>query len=401
MKNLIIFFLLIFVGCKTIGFYGEGPQFSADWIRLPQKSQDSLKVQIYVEIPYRSLQFYRETSEKYSANFEIGFFFRNKNEQIFQEISNHSISVEKYSEAHSRETSTITRIFLMPNQDINFSISVLDKRTGNIRFFREKLSKSPIKNLQVSDIRLGVLNDDRNFVVNISRIFTENVPEITAEFGVLTDEDSVTVKSWISDYKKWSQQNGKFSASEPIQISIPTDFLTYSKYRLNVKISDSKHDAFLQKEFNIHWIALAPLVENIDLAVEQMVYILPFHERVAMRSASVYEKREMFLDFWKKRDPTQETEENELLTEYFRRVAFANQNFTETPTGWKSDRGMVYIIFGEPESIEKRPASFEHPAYEIWYYDKIDKQFVFVDYSGFGNFRLKTPFNFPVDGGFF
>ncbi len=401
MKNLILFSLLLLVGCKTIGFYGEGPRFSVDWIRLPQKSQDSLKIQVYVEIPYRSLQFRRENSEKYTANFEIGFFFRSENEQIFQEISNQSISVKRYSEAHSKGISTFARTFNLQNRDVNFSISVLDKHTGNIRFFREKLAKSQIKNLQASDIRLGILESDGNFAVNVSRVFTENVPEITAEFSVLTGRDSVFIKSWISDHKKWSLQERKFPANTPIQIPIRTDFLTYSRYRFNAKISDGEHTTLLQKDFNIRWIALAPLVENIDLAVEQMLYILSFHERVAMRSASVYEKREMFLDFWKRRDPTPETEENELLTEYFRRVAFANQNFNETPAGWKSDRGMIYIIFGEPESIEKRPASFEHPAFEIWFYEQIDKQFIFVDYSGFGNFRLKTPFNFPVDGGFF
>jgi hypothetical protein len=53
--------------------------------------------------------------------------------------------------------------------------------------------------------------------------------------------------------------------------------------------------------------------------------------------------------------------------------------------------GMVYIIFGEPSNIERHPYEMDTKPYEIWAYYNINKQFVFVDNSGFGDYRLITP----------
>ncbi|MBL7859054.1 MAG: GWxTD domain-containing protein [Cyclobacteriaceae bacterium] len=41
------------------------------------------------------------------------------------------------------------------------------------------------------------------------------------------------------------------------------------------------------------------------------------------------------------------------MRSYFRRVELANQYFTSYKEGWKTDRGMIYIIFGLPEEVYK------------------------------------------------
>jgi GWxTD domain-containing protein len=43
----------------------------------------------------------------------------------------------------------------------------------------------------------------------------------------------------------------------------------------------------------------------------------------------------------------------ELIRIYYNRVYFSNYYFTSTREGWKTDRGMVYIIYGPPEAIYK------------------------------------------------
>jgi hypothetical protein len=47
---------------------------------------------------------------------------------------------------------------------------------------------------------------------------------------------------------------------------------------------------------------------------------------------------------------------------YFSRVEEANLRYSTFREGWKTDRGMVYIILGEPLFIERTLES------EIWYY---------------------------------
>jgi hypothetical protein len=58
--------------------------------------------------------------------------------------------------------------------------------------------------------------------------------------------------------------------------------------------------------------------------------------------------------------------------------------------GWRSDRGRVYILYAEPDEIERFPSSENAKPYEIWYYHQIEGsvQFIFVDRTGFGNYRL-------------
>jgi GWxTD domain-containing protein len=52
----------------------------------------------------------------------------------------------------------------------------------------------------------------------------------------------------------------------------------------------------------------------------------------------------------------------ELLKRYYNRVLETNKFFTHYTQGWKSDRGMIYIVFGQPTNIYKGKKD------EIWVY---------------------------------
>ncbi|GAF84612.1 unnamed protein product, partial [marine sediment metagenome] len=68
------------------------------------------------------------------------------------------------------------------------------------------------------------------------------------------------------------------------------------------------------------------------------------------------ESREEFIsDFWAKRDPSPDTEENEFKEEFFRRIEYASLRFREGIPGWKTDRGRIYIYLGPPDKVEQRP----------------------------------------------
>jgi len=52
-----------------------------------------------------------------------------------------------------------------------------------------------------------------------------------------------------------------------------------------------------------------------------------------------------------------------LIRNYFRRVELANQYFTSFKEGWKTDRGMIYIVFGLPDEV------YKFSDREVWTYD--------------------------------
>ena len=58
--------------------------------------------------------------------------------------------------------------------------------------------------------------------------------------------------------------------------------------------------------------------------------------------------------------------------------------------GWRTDRGRIYIIYGEPDEIQRFPNSSDNKPYEIWNYNQIEGgvEFIFIDLSGFSEYTL-------------
>ncbi|MCK5130957.1 MAG: GWxTD domain-containing protein [Candidatus Sabulitectum sp.] len=55
--------------------------------------------------------------------------------------------------------------------------------------------------------------------------------------------------------------------------------------------------------------------------------------------------------------------------------------------GWETDRGRVYLIFGEPDEVESDPFSTTQAPYELWtYYSSEQEGFVFADLMGNGDY---------------
>src|SRR5579864_4407970 len=77
---------------------------------------------------------------------------------------------------------------------------------------------------------------------------------------------------------------------------------------------------------------------------EDVVYIITDEERTAFKRLNTDEEREQFIEqFWLRRDPTPDTEENEFKEEHYRRIAYTNEHYASGIPGWKTDRGRIYI----------------------------------------------------------
>lgn len=83
-------------------------------------------------------------------------------------------------------------------------------------------------------------------------------------------------------------------------------------------------------------------------------YIISKEEEIIFRSLETEEERAVFINrFWRRRDPTPGTKENEYRYHFWKSIVDANTLYNETTKpGWKTDRGKVYIIMGPPQEIE-------------------------------------------------
>jgi len=140
---------------------------------------------------------------------------------------------------------------------------------------------------------------------------------------------------------------------------------------------------------------------------EDVTYIITDEERKAWKRLSTDDEREQFIEqFWLRRDPTPDTEENEYKEEHYRRIAYANERFASGIPGWKTDRGRIYIVYGPPDEIDDHSSggSYDRPYEEgggttstfpfvDWTYRYIEGvgsniKIEFVDTTMSGEFRM-------------
>jgi len=128
--------------------------------------------------------------------------------------------------------------------------------------------------------------------------------------------------------------------------------------------------------------------------------ILPGEKDVFLRLANERD-RDIFIEtFWKHRDPTPATPQNEYKDEHIKRFNYANSFYRRGATrpGWMTDMGRMYIILGEPVSIERfEGVTGIFPA-QVWYYygdqaKRLPNYFAVVFYQrgGSGEFKLYNP----------
>ena len=144
-----------------------------------------------------------------------------------------------------------------------------------------------------------------------------------------------------------------------------------------------------------------------DWLDKDVTYIITDEERKAFKKLATDDERERFIEeFWRRRDPDPDTDENEFKEEYYERIAYANEHFSSGIPGWKSDRGRIWIMYGKPDERETHPmgGSYDRPSYEgggstttypfeTWFYRYIagvgsGVEIEFVDPTGSGEYRI-------------
>src|SRR5258707_10494406 len=94
-----------------------------------------------------------------------------------------------------------------------------------------------------------------------------------------------------------------------------------------------------------------------DWLEKDVAYIITDEERKAFKKLATDDERERFIEeFWRRRDPDPDTDENEFREEYYERIAYANEHFASGIPGWKTDRGRIWIMYGKPDETETHPA---------------------------------------------
>ncbi len=364
------------------------------------------RLDVYIEMPLENLQFKKTSSgDNYESSVELGIVIKDfLDQQVFTQTYNEKITQTKSEQkkAASNSVSSMKSYFLKPGfYKVNFLLK--DKNSGNefSKDFsinvgdpvKEKVIASDIMLLsdysvdekgeqEITPLISGNIGTTESFYI-FSEVLNNSGEEFTKLLGIKSydSKERVVFDTLVSvTFRK-----GKNSLIQKIY----TDDYTVGNYKLKIFDGDKE---ITGTTFVYKWGDIPISVKDLDEAVSQLLYIATTKELDHIKDApNDEEKLKRFVKFWKSVDPSPRTPKNEIMIEYYNRIKIANERYSHYVEGWKTDMGMVFIIYGNPSVIDRHPFESDSKPYEIWTYYDINRQYIFVDYTGFGDYRLTTP----------
>jgi GWxTD domain-containing protein len=276
------------------------------------------------------------------------------------------------------------------------------KKTGEIYLINPESGSSKLELINLGNnviygqdyqvlVRIPDYRSSENYsiVLNEARVSNKDTTNLNVVKELPINKGSIFINSSIKllDVKETSlgldKDNGSFTYA---LVRIPNSEFKNSIYNVELK-SGSDDKPLAKKIVRSYWPDIPPSLLNLDISIEMMKFIVSEDQLKELKKGSTRDKERKFRAFWEKRDPTPNTEFNELMTEYYNRIHFAYVEYSspENPFGQETDRGEVYIKYGPPVT---RDRSFpkKGKVIETWTYN--NRSFVFEKGSGFSEFIL-------------
>lgn len=365
------------------------------------------RLDAYIEIPLENLQFKKNYDTKlYDASINYTIKITNSaNEVVVNESISDFVTTDKDMQKNLDESAKyIVKEYYLNPGSYSIEVSLTDINTKKDKVLKKNLSVIDYsrKDISFSDIMLVSNLKQENGKKVITPLVDKNIDNIKDLFLFFEiynskNENLTNIYSYqVTDNKNNIIEKGDFTYTLTPGINkhfekVQTKNMIYGDYKL--EISDKLNGEILaSKDFFNRMIGIPVNLKNLDLLIDQMIYIATSDEMEKIRrSTSGDSRQKSFIEFWKSKDPSPGTSRNELMIEYYKRINTANERYSHYIDGWKTDMGMVFIIFGEPNNIERFPFTENTKPYEVWDFYSLNKQFIFVDESGFGDYKLTNP----------
>jgi GWxTD domain-containing protein len=348
---------------------------------------DEFGIQININFP-NSLIVFQKIKNEFIAQFQVSVAILDSAQQQVNHYSWENEKTEAYFEDTRSKNKTISAGYFLKTTPGKYSVSILVEDLDSKYRWHKEIPLKEYKSEFISSLLISQNEHENNFIGNIipdnmdsviikvSHRFNEISQNSFINIEVTNDDEIVKI-----DSIKVKQKKNTFHYA----ISISEFWLGELIINFNYKKVKGEISLKLPGNHSQYW-------KDIETTIKIMNYIFTSTENRELKSMSKNEKIIFVKNYWKSIDPTPETEVNEVMNEFFHRVDFSSSHFSEFGSGWQSDRGRVYIIFGTPEHIELTNQNNQGYKYEIWHYP-FGKQFIFIDEGIFGNFRLFKEIN--------
>ena len=363
------------------------------------------KLDVFIKVPYSSVQFIK-TGQGFEAGYSVtvSIFDEDEDRLITEKIWNEKITSISFEQTVQETNFNLShRAFELNPGTYKINTMLTDKdsraefKSENILIIKDFSRRPALSDLMLVGKRTLVEGSSK-IIPNVSRdvvteeegiplffeLYTDSSAEYTIKYTVSNSEGDI----FFSDSEKKNFENG----SNQIFYTIDSLSLNIGNFFVKAELENSNGEKLSSsiKSFVSRWKGVPSTITDLDKAVDQLIYIAnPDDMEYIENAENRNEKTKRFVEFWKKLDTNPADEYNAIFNEYFNRVAFADENFTSySLEGWRSDRGMVLIILGLPDNIDRHPFEYYSKPYEVWQYYDLNRSFVFIDNTGFGDYRL-------------
>lgn len=403
------------------GQKSENPTLLADAVWFRSEADSANRTDIYLAVPYSSLQFVKSAGG-YAAEYEAVITVRDSlGRKISQKNVSRYCNATDYDAARGANGAAdySQTVFYIPHGSNTIEIITTDATAK--RELRAVLTvKIPRYHTQLiaeSGILLVSSIEERGGRFSITPYLSKNIGRLTEPFFAFfetynntSDITEADIIYELTDSKGTLAQRGermrrtikadveRHYLSIPPQKTLPAGDYTLRIVALKPtdnKTAEYKNSdvlAITERPVRIERTASDATGKELDKLIRQMLYIATQSEIDNIENAgSAEEKRRLFDEYWRRLDPSPNTERNEAFDEYYGRIEYANQQFKTFREGWLSDMGAVYVIFGAPISTDRSPSVSASGRSIIRWTMANSRQFTFIDDMGFGEYRLATP----------
>lgn len=317
-------------------------------------------------------------------------------------VGQYSLKMIRFDESKSQKPDSIQYEFKAPHfredkiavSDIELSSRIIT-RSSNIEgvFYKNTMEVFP------NPTRIyGRDNPMLFYYVELYNLQNNQIPGNLKIQTVISDNDGQ-----IRAEKSYERKRGHESTVEFGQFNITklesglytlifavvdsaSDYSVYtrSNFYINnpdvVMLSGDQGEGFSESEFS-------NLPEDeLEEKFKSVIYIASKNEMDVYKKLDTPDSKRKFLyEFWR------ENQRRGLKDKYYERVETANELYSyRNRQGWQTDRGRVYVVYGEPDRILKKPHNPDDVPYEIWFYYDLEGgvKFLFGDETGFGEYLL-------------
>jgi len=328
------------------------------------------------EIPYKNIKFIK-SDYGFGGEVEVVINIIKDGKSHIKRFSNNIILSDQIK-TKSDETFKDRVSLTLANSGLIFEITFVDKLTENMKMWDHELiilEKSRI----VSELEFSSFvtidttmylqkfhREDKLYNINNSHIFSSGLhPELHLYYELynFTDisqkkcKESITITRKEKIVREISNNISLQDSITPIHRMVDISDLEQGLYEITFGFDCGDTIKTVSDEFSIKKSIIAAETRffiDKEKEIEFVKYFLNSAEKKKLQSLRNELKIEFISRYWKAKDPDPQTNKNELIDILRKRLQYVNDRFAyQKKDGWRTDRGRLYLKYGEPDEIMK------------------------------------------------